>query len=291
MPELRPFELKTLEAEKFIRDNDINKLPINPISVAENEGIDVRPMPPSTKGVSGMLLKSGDNFGIGYATHIENKGFQHFSIAHELGHYFLPGHIDHLLPIGSGRHESYAGFTSSDKYELEADYYAAGLLMPRPLFTKAMSNAGYGLDAVEYLSDKCVTSRTATAIRYAQLADIPTAIVISVGRKIEYAFMSEPLKEIKGLEWIKKGTFLPNGAQTETFNRDAKNITSGRRAEGTATLKEWLGGRWDIELVEEVLGLGSYAKTLTVLTIEDSFDEEELLDEEEIEESWKPRFR
>ena len=95
-----------------------------------------------------MLLRHGDNFGILYATHIQSSGFQRFSVGHELGHYFLPGHIDAVL--GNGNiHESRAGFASSDKYEMEADYFAAGLLMPQKLFTPAMRHAGEGLAAIK----------------------------------------------------------------------------------------------------------------------------------------------
>ena len=39
----------------------------------------------------------GNMFGIAYATHIDNVGFQNFSVGHELGHYFLPGHVDAVL--------------------------------------------------------------------------------------------------------------------------------------------------------------------------------------------------
>ena len=42
--------------------------------------------------------------------------------------------------------ESRAGFASGDKYEMEADYFAAGLLMPQQLFIPAMRQAGEGLD-------------------------------------------------------------------------------------------------------------------------------------------------
>ena len=62
--------------------------------------------------------------------HIDNIGFQNFSVAHELGHYFLPGHIDAVLADGDV-HESRAGFASGDRYEMEADHFAATLLMPR----------------------------------------------------------------------------------------------------------------------------------------------------------------
>jgi len=81
-----------------------------------------------------MLLRHGDVFGILYATHIASEGFQRFSIAHELGHYFLEGHIDHILPK-DGVHESHAGFVSADPYELEADQFAGGLLMPSAPFS------------------------------------------------------------------------------------------------------------------------------------------------------------
>ncbi len=290
MPVMKPFDIRTQQAEQYIRDNNITKLPIDPIAIAENEGIVVRAMPPENRGVSGMLLKNGNNFGIAYATHIDNQGFQNFSVGHELGHYLIPGHCDHLIPMGSGQHESRAGFTSKDKYEMEADYFAAGLLMPRPLFTREMSKVGYGLNAVDILSVLCVTSMTATAIRYAQLADIPTATVISTGKSINYAFMSESLKEIRGIEWLRKGTTLPRKCETGVFNCNVMNVANAKRASGEVLLQDWFEGPKDIVMLEEVVGLGKYGKTLTVLTIEDGYDEDEWREEEEMKDSWQPHF-
>ena len=95
-------------------------------------------MPESSGGVSGMLLRHGDMFGILYATHVKSEGFRNFSVSHELGHYFLEGHIDHILPE-DGAHTSHAGFVSGDPYEMEADQFAAGLLMPETPFKRALS--------------------------------------------------------------------------------------------------------------------------------------------------------
>ena len=111
--------------------------------------------------------------------HIDSVGF-HFSVAHELGHYYLPGHIDAVLS-NSDVHESRAGFASGDRYEIEADLFAATLLMPRTLFTRAMSTAGDGLPAIEKLAEQCHTSLTATAIRYARCTREPVAVVLSSG--------------------------------------------------------------------------------------------------------------
>jgi Zn-dependent peptidase ImmA (M78 family) len=111
-----------------------------------------------------MLLRYGDSFVIAYATHIDNEGFQRFSVAHELGHYLLPGHIDQVLSDGKNIHESHSGFVSNNPYELEADHFAAALLMPNPLFSHAMWQTEAGLNAVVTLAGRCRTSLTATAI-------------------------------------------------------------------------------------------------------------------------------
>ena len=69
-----------------------------------------------------MLIRSGNEFGIVYATHIDNEGFRRFSVAHEIGHYRIPGHIDLLLKNGI-LHESRAGFEDNQKLEREADHF------------------------------------------------------------------------------------------------------------------------------------------------------------------------
>lgn len=65
-------------------------------------------------------LRHGNDFMIVYATFIDSEGFRRLSIAHELGHYFLEKHIDHVLPK-DGAHQSHAGFTSADSDEQEPD--------------------------------------------------------------------------------------------------------------------------------------------------------------------------
>lgn len=70
-----------------------------------------------------------------------------------------------------------------------ADHFAAGLLMPRQLFTAALSRGGDGLDAIQAAAAACATSLTATAIRYAQCAEEPATVIVSSGRSVEYCFM------------------------------------------------------------------------------------------------------
>ena len=77
------------EAERLIKELGIERLPIDPIVIAGSLGIVVQPKA-TTGGVSGMLIRVGNEFGIAYATHIDSEGFKRFSIAHEIGHYRIP---------------------------------------------------------------------------------------------------------------------------------------------------------------------------------------------------------
>lgn len=238
-----------------------------------------------------MLVRHGDSFGIIYATNIDSEGFQRFSIAHELGHYLLEGHIDHVLPPGANIHTSSAGFASYDQYEREADYFAVGLLMPGPLFTRAMIGLDDGLAAVEALSAKCHTSLTATAIRYVEKTSIPAAVIMSTGPRIDYCFLSKEMEEFPELTWPRKGDLLPAGVATERFNATRANITSGRKITDETSLRVWFGGP-KVSGTEEVIGLGSYGKTLTVITADTFADDLNSDDaDEDLDESYTPRFR
>lgn len=285
-----PYSFGSLAAEQLVKGWRIMTLPIDPFAIARERDITVVAKPAHDAGVSGMLIRVGNEFAIAYATHIDNEPFQRFSVGHELGHYFLPGHVDAVLDV-NGVHESRAGFASKDRYEMEADGFAAGLLMPRHLFFPALERAGQGLAAVENLHALCKTSLHATAIRYTQCTRDLVAIVVSMGNRIEHCFMSETLKGVDGIDWIRKREAVPRNTPTFAFNQDTGNVRRGARIEETSNLQDWFGGRRSIEISEDVIGLGSYGKTLTVLydiAVPDVEDEE---DEASLIESWTPRFR
>lgn len=285
-----PYAFASLAAEQIIKGLGIVSLPIDPIAIARGRDIEVVAKPATDHGVSGMLIRIGNEFAIAYATHIDNEPFQRFSVSHELGHYFLPGHVDAVIGA-SGIHESRAGFASNNRYEMEADRFAAGFLMPRHLFFPALDRAGQGLAAVESLATLCKTSLHATAIRYTQCTRDPVAIVVSMGNRIDHCFMSEALKAVDGIDWIRKRAAVPRSAPTFAFNQDAENVRRAVRLEEASNLQDWFGGHRRIAISEDVIGLGSYGKTLTVLygiVVPDAEDEQ---DEESLIESWTPRFR
>ena len=107
-----------------------------------------------------------------------------------------------------------------------------------------------------------------------------------MGDRIQFAFMSKPLQDIRGLTWIRKNSGLPVGSATAKFNRDEDNVRLGKRISSTSSLDTWFDGDCTAEINEEVVGLGEYRKTLTVLwadTLPEPEDIEEQGEEEDDE--------
>lgn len=291
-PRLARRNLAEAAANSVLRQMKIDGLWVDPEAIAASKDIMVQAKPDTASGVSGMLIKAGDNFGIMYATDIPSRGFQRFSISHELGHYFIEGHPEALL--ATGVHQSCAGFVSGDPYEQEADHFAAALLMPELAFKKAIADHDAGLGCVEALRQACETSLTATAIRYSALTSDGVAVICSTGDAIDWCFMSDGLKQAKGLSWLRKGTPLPAGTVTSSFNARPENVRTGQRDVGDGRLNDWLGGERSYRVTEEAVGLGQYGRTLTILTCQNlslRSEAEESEDEEALIESWTPRFR
>ena len=236
------------------------------MAIARDSGVEVRAKPFKTKGVSGMLLRHGDNFGILYATHIHNDGFQRFSVGHELGHFFLDGHIDHVLRRGTNSHTSMAGSRLADFYEREADYFSAELLMPSSLCQHLLSVLEPGLSAIEAMSAACQTSLSATAIQYARLVKEPVAVIGSTLGVVDYCFLSRALRTIPQLAALRKGSRVPRRSSTHAFAISPPSRNEHRRLKNDCDLSDWFRGISSINAIEEALYLRRYGKTLTILT-------------------------
>jgi Zn-dependent peptidase ImmA (M78 family) len=288
----RDFWQAELRASEVIAKKNISALPVDPFAIAESEGLLCEKIISPSPGISGCLLKSADQFGIFYSDSFSSDGFRRFTVAHELGHYFLDGHYEHIFADGNVRHQSDSGFTSDDHYEREADSFAAALLMPGSLFKTACVGTQPGLKAVETLAERCGTSLTATAIRYANLSDDPITVICSKDNRVQFAFMSESLKARPGLSWIKRDSGIPDGTATSRFNKDPKSVAQGKRVSSRSSMDTWFDCGGSLEVVEEIVGLGGYGRTLTVLwgeSLPDPEDEEE--NEEEDLENMLPSDR
>lgn len=100
-----------------------------------------------------------------------------FTLAHELGHYFIDEHRWALLSGRSPAHPSVCEYQSKLLIEVEADAFASELLMPWSRFLPASKQAKRGLPAVLDLASSFRTSLTATALRYVRADLFPCVLV------------------------------------------------------------------------------------------------------------------
>lgn len=92
-----------------------------------------------------------------------------FTLAHELGHYFIDEHRNALQSGFAPAHLSVCEYESDNLVEREADWFASNLLMPRPYFLQLAKDFPLGMQGILSLQRHFQTSVTSAALRYAQI--------------------------------------------------------------------------------------------------------------------------
>lgn len=267
-------------------------LPVRPKDFARDIDILVQPFAPAQCDVSGFLMQQGNSFMIGYSTNIKNEGFQNFTVAHELGHYFIDDHPSAVLT--AGKHVSRAGFISKDRYEQEADAFATEFLMPWKLIEPIISANVGGFRTIQAIADACQSSIVAAAIRYTQVTRECVAVVVSYAGAVEFMTASTSFKELDGVDWLRRRDSLPPDVASARFSTRFDWIRAGEIAEEGSRLASWFPGLADRNVEEDIVGLGSYERLLTVLLTDEAPSEEEEEGEEQDDyiDRWKEgRFR
>ncbi|MFC7339549.1 ImmA/IrrE family metallo-endopeptidase [Haloferula chungangensis] len=257
-----------------LADNGLlTSLPVRPKEFAKRIGINVIPFHPPQRDISGCLMVAGNTFGIGYSKAIQSEGFQNFTVAHELGHYFIDDHPAAVLM--DGKHLSRSGYISKDRYEREADAFAAALLMPWTLIEPIIKRAVPGFEAIKVLSEACESSLVASAIRYCEMTTECVAVIVSHRGAVEFMTASKFFKQLPGLDWLRKREQIPRGVPTHRLGTDMEWVSCCEVALEGSLLNQWFPDAAQQEVEEDVVGLGSYDRTLTVLVTDAAQEEDD----------------
>lgn len=159
------------EARKLLKEHGTN-LPIDIAAIVKSQGIGVR-LQPMEESVSGMLVIRDDRaatIGINQSHH-PNR--QRFTLAHELGHYLLHGKRTRVF-VDSSTMFFRAGLAAegTDKVEIEANAFAAELLMPESALrdiTRHQPLDAFDDRAIQSLAAKFGVSVRALTIRLTKL--------------------------------------------------------------------------------------------------------------------------
>jgi hypothetical protein len=220
-------------------------------------------------GFDGALIRAeGVSFGaIAVRRGILEEGRKNFTIAHEIGHYVLPGHekCDEVCLDTDVGNWSDGG----KQLEREADEFAAELLIPTSYARPRFSETPPSLQTISAVATDCRASLLATAWRYCDLAPYACAIVWSKESRIAWSRASGEFDFF--IEWgkyLEKGTFaraLFEGGKTEG---DSPNpVPAGL----------WLDSRRlheGAEIWEQSVFLRNYRSVLSLLWIKEPISTE-----------------
>lgn len=120
----------------------------------------------SLKGADGRLSILGSQALITVKSNIPELGKKRFIMAHELGHFQLH---QAKFPAVSCSDSDFSEWGKSKPLEVEANYFAAELLMPEHIFKRKTEGKELSKFLIESLSKEFQTSLTATSIRFVTL--------------------------------------------------------------------------------------------------------------------------
>lgn len=175
---------------------------------------------------------------------------------------------DVMSILEEGEHFSRSGFISQDRYEREADTFAAGLLMPLVMISPLIKKSPAGFDAIRLLSESCESSLVASSIRYCEVTDECVAVVVARAGVVEFMVASSGFRRIPEINWLRKSEKVPVNLPTSRLGSNRVWVGSGAVVRDRSFLNQWFPKAPRAEMKEEVVGLGSYGRTLTILVPE-----------------------
>jgi Zn-dependent peptidase ImmA (M78 family) len=213
---------------------------------------------------------------------------QRFTVGHELGHFLIPTH----KPKDEGgfrcsskdmRQNTFKPADRAVQMEVEANRFAAGLLMPPEFFRKDLARLrGADIEHIIRLAKRYDTSKEATARRYVDSHDELCAVIVSRGGKVLRMYRPSSFPFIE----TGHGQPIPTQSLTARFNPSNKSISEWHEMDGSVWLSTQYGHRAPT-VYEQVL-TQSNGFRLTLLNVEASSDSEE--EDEDLADSWTPRF-
>lgn len=168
-----------------------------------------------SKGIK-IIKEAYENHFLGQLVHISKKfyiilntdmlansesGRYRFTVAHELGHYFID---EHRTKLSEGVSLSFKGELSVQeckKIEQEANHFASHLLMPKTIFRKFAEKKEPGFAAILFLKKRFDVSIYSTTIHYIHL-NLSSSIMIKWNPDctFHYASYSNSFSLLTGIE-------------------------------------------------------------------------------------------
>ena len=200
-----------------------------------------------------------------------NSPRSRFTMAHELGHFYIDEHRNALKSGKVNSHTSMVEiYNNNNLAEMEADCFASNLLMPESRFVHACRGSRrFGLDAVLYLSNVFQVSVLSAAVNYVK-RDMKPCIIIKWGTAgYQWSLQSKSFMTL-----LSKKLYLDFSPGRDTATYKAMHQTEAYSLDfhkSVSTLSTWCkaiypSSKENYILNEESIKLGTYGG-ITLLTV------------------------
>ena len=242
--------LEELEIATLQQLQDVEK-------VCLGRGVFVRAEP--LRNFEGLLVRPRRM--IVYRADIAEPGRKRFTIAHELGHWEMHPHLNQIEASTVGDIHGYKGSAA----ELEANAFAAELLMPEFLLTQELRFASPTLDTVNRLSARFNMSLTASAVRLADHSKLPVFVAFSSNNRLKWYARSSTA----GQYFFKS---IGSDLDGDSLARTCLAQPDDRSEPVEVPTEAWFPDdfhRNRFKVWEESVELGDYGVTLSILTVDE----------------------
>lgn len=140
-------------------------------------------------GLLGTIIYENDYGLILVNKNISNMGMKRFTIAHEMGHFFLSKNSE--ISRHGCNYESLSNYYENKNHEAEANRFATEFLMHKPWFSRFIKNIPVCMELIKQISDEFKVSVTSAAIRYAEIGQYPIAVIMSKNNLVQWSFIND----------------------------------------------------------------------------------------------------
>lgn len=211
------------------------------------------------KNFDGVLIR--DRRLIAVRSSILDLGRRRFTAAHELGHWEMHPGLDQLYACTAGDVVAYRG----SAHELEANTFAAELLMPEAFLTAQLRFASPTLQTVKKLAAHFQTSLTAAAVRLVEHTEMPVFVAFSSNQRLKWFRRS---KKAKDYFFLRYGAELDGDSLARYSLNTPDEASDPVHVESTAWFPDDFNNH-RFKVYEESVELGSFNTTMSIITVDD----------------------
>lgn len=193
-----------------------------------------------------------------------------FTIAHELGHFSIPGHKSELLKGHSLSFQGQTPLIGKSPTEREADYFASCLLMPYNSYIHIVRKNRLGIESIYKAKKAFNASLEASTVRYMDINVSATLLIrLDANQKIRYVGFTRQFTQKTGISQLP--TLRADSSKIKEILLSV-NRSNGTHYESVTSLSSWIstitpGSSEDLLAIEQISTLGKYG-AIVLLTVE-----------------------